>query len=230
MIDKVNSELCGGDNDGGLKSHKMMYEQKLGTYGKSSCDTIREGLTYAKALKNHHHGVESETLLTKLYDISKRYQSDHEITQSVNSLKSHCYARVVSVSSNEASNHETVQALSFKDYDDDDVPRYHFLEYDGSFDRCVIEGPITYDGGPTNKTSLSTDDIIFALGTPVICHGLDYIIDGELGDIRSWDSESKCYTVHWEDESLEPCEVHQSNVRVSKCICDECIQSLLLQF
>ena len=78
------------------------------------------------------------------------------------------------------------------------------------------------------KEKRSIERIVFALGTPAICHGLE--LDGQLGDIRSWNSESKCYTIHWEDESLEPCEVHQSNVRVPKCISDERIQSLKRAF
>ena len=68
------------------------------------------------------------------------------------------------------------------------------------------------------------------MGTPVICLGLERVdIDGQLGDVRSWNNETKCYTVHWEDESLEPCEVHQSNVRAPSCICNNCMKGLELE-
>ena len=79
--------------------------------------------------------------------------------------------------------------------------------YSGSFERCIVFGPLTWSS-TTKKNAIRVD------------------IDGQLGDVRSWNNETKCYTVHWEDESLEPCEVHQSNVRAPSCICNNCMKGL----
>jgi len=46
-----------------------------------------------------------------------------------------------------------------------------------------------------------------------------------LGDIRAWDKDTKCYTIHWEDESIPPCKVPRDRVFVPNCICDKCIES-----
>ena len=207
-----------------LKNHKNMYEQLIRFESKSSISAIRAGEDYGRTLKVHNHGVEAEWFLTKLAEIShSNHGPEHEITQNVSSLKHHCMDRVVSVTSSEAGIHQSSRALSFVEYVDDETMFYRFLKYDGNFERCLVEGPLICSGSTTNKQmSLLSDEIIFARGTPVICQDTNTNIDGQLGDVRSWNSESKCYTIHWEDESLEPCELHQTKVRVPKCICDEC--------
>jgi len=159
--------------------------------------------------------------------------ADHEITKAVAYKQSIFTCRAVSVSSNEADNLQHVKALSFEEYKDGD--HYRFIRYDDSFERCIVkDGADNSDA--TKSFSLSTDDIIFALGTPVICHDknsdfgdriyceeTDYYTirnligeDGvlRLGDVRAWNNENKCYTIHWEDESLEPSIVHRSKVIV----------------
>jgi len=223
LIRMVNSKLSGQVNDDSLKSHKLMYEQRLKWSGESHNDTIKSGMHYAKELKCNHFGVKAERLFIELYGISARYHGlDHEVTKDVSSKKAHYMVRVVSVSSNEAGRFQSSRALSTQDYYNDNAVFYQLRQYyDESFERCVVKGPLLYSGGPI---SLSCDEVIFALGTPVTCHGLERVdINGQLGDVRSWDSESKCYTIHWEDESIDPCEVHQSNVRVPNCICDQCM-------
>jgi len=233
LIHMVNSNLSGQVNDESLKSHKLMYEQKVDAFGQSSCDTIKTGLQYAKALKNHHHGVKAERLFIELYEISTRYHGhDHELTKGMDDIKAHFMVRVVSVSSNKAGRFQSSQALSTQDYYNDNAMLYQLRQYNESFERCVVKGPLLYSDGPTtnNEISLSSDEVIFVLGTPVavgvICHGLERV---QLGDVRSWNSESKCYTIHWEDESLESCEVHQSNVRAPSCICNNCMKGLELE-
>mgnify|MGYP000453224297 CR=1 FL=1 len=39
-------------------------------------------------------------------------------------------------------------------------------------------------------------------------------LNGKVGDIRSLDKKSRCFTVHFEDKSLEPCSVNCKKVRV----------------
>jgi len=235
LICMINSKLSGQtDDEENLKSHKMMYEQQTKKFGKSHPDPLKSGIQYAKRLKHHHFGVKAERLFIELYEISTRYHGpDHELTKSVRNNKSHYMARVVSVSSNEAGRFQSVQALSVKDYSDhnDTVVFYHIHEYDGISKRCVVNGPLICSNTTmNNEVHLSTDDIIFALGTPVVClDSGNADIDQQLGDIRAWNNETKCYTVHWEDESLEPCEVHQSNIHAPSCICSNCMKGLELE-
>jgi len=47
----------------------------------------------------------------------------------------------------------------------------------------------------------------------------------KLGDIRAWDKDTKCCTIHWEDESIPPCKVSRDRVFVPNCICNKCIES-----
>jgi len=228
IISHMESELDGEYDE---ESLKMMYEQKIDDLGKSSYGSIKSGLLYARALKLNHQGVKAERLLMELQDISKQHHgSDHEITKAVSDKKSWFRSRIVSVSSNEAGRFQSSsRALSFEDYDDDYDDNiaaiYRFMKYDGSFERCVVKEAQQNGFTSNDEFSLFSDNIIFALGTPVICYDLENPdIDGKLGDVRAWNSESKCYTIHWEDESLEPCEVHQCNVRVPRCICDTCME------
>ena len=231
MILKVKSKLSGQVDEESLKTYKIMYEQQIKTFGKSHSDPIKSGMDYAEALKLHNFGVKAERLFLELYEISTRYHGpDHELTKDVipRSVKDYFRSRIVSVASNQAGEFQSFQAFSIQDFGKDNVAFYQLIHYSGSFKRCIVFGPLIWSSTTTNNALfLSSDDIIFALGTPVICHGLERVdIDGQLGDVRSWNNETKCYTVHWEDESLEPCEVHQSNVRVPNCICDNCMKGL----
>jgi len=47
----------------------------------------------------------------------------------------------------------------------------------------------------------------------------------KLGDVRAWDKDTGCYTIHWEDESIPPCKVPRDRVFVPNCICKKCIES-----
>jgi hypothetical protein len=65
--------------------------------------------------------------------------------------------------------------------------------------------------------TVANTDIILVLGTPVICHGLEEEeahINGKIGDVRSVSEDDTVYTVHFEEEGLEPTEVKMENLRV----------------
>ena len=64
---------------------------------------------------------------------------------------------------------------------------------------------------PTN------DNVVFALGTPVFSH--DAATFGKLGDIIAWNLETQSYTIRWEDDTLDACEVHCSKIRVPWDVC-----------
>ena len=46
----------------------------------------------------------------------------------------------------------------------------------------------------------------------------DSALDGAIGDIRSWDRETNTYTIHFDDDSLEPCIVKPQNIEVSQAL------------
>ena len=93
LIRMVNSKLSGQVNDDSLKSHKLMYEQRLKWSGESHNDTIKSGMHYAKELKCNHFGVKAERLFIELYGISARYHGlDHEVTEDVSSKRAHYMA------------------------------------------------------------------------------------------------------------------------------------------
>jgi hypothetical protein len=78
-----------------------------------------------------------------------------------------------------------------------------------------VQGPIT---NPRNiedeKTyKVASNDIIFPLGTPVVCHGLDHTPDGKIGNLRK-DEETGHYKVHFEEKELKPCRVELGNIRI----------------
>ena len=160
LIRTVNSKLSGQVNDDSLSSHKLMYEQRLKNSGESSCDSIKSGMHYAKALKNHHLGVKAERLFIELYGISARYHGlDHEVTKDVSNNEAHFMIRVVSVSSNEAGRFQSFQALSVQDYENDNAVFYQLKHCDRSFERCIVKGPLIFSSTATNnEIHLSSDD------------------------------------------------------------------------
>ena len=95
--------------------------------------------------------------------------------------------------------------------------------YGDDFETCAIEGPFGRDREMSRSTlRLATTDIIYTLGNSVFLR----LGDGEehrhlfrkIGDIRSYDPETRYYTVHWKDDSLEPCAVHHYNLTVGNGI------------
>jgi len=241
FIEEVKSEINECDSEENLVCQKQIYEQTSKEFGESSPNAIQTGLKYADTLKRLHQGVKSEQLVYKLNDISHRsHGADHVITKAVGYRKDSYMCRAVSISGD----YQSSRALSFREYNQGPVRASHylFIEYDGCFEKCTVK-----DGQKT--LSLSTDNIIFALGTPVVCHDKNSDISTDLGDriyceetesytirnvigengvprlgdIRSWNIETQCYTIYWEDESFEPRIVHRSKVIVPSSFGNDCI-------
>ena len=170
-----------------------------------------------------HYGVRAEKLLKKLSEISERtLGSKNPVHKDLESLFGCCRVRALTRSAETGD--EKQNALTFSDYDRDGELHYNFLRYDGSFHTLLIEGPCSSEDPDlqSNELRVHNEDVIFALGTPVISH--DAVCFGELGDIISWDDETKCYTIRWEDESLEPCQIPRDKIRIPCCLCDECME------
>ena len=61
--------------------------------------------------------------------------------------------------------------------------------------------------------------VIFSDGTPVevVCHSLENPaahLNGKIGDARDYNKESRRYTIHFEDKSLEPVAITQTKMRI----------------
>jgi len=233
LIAMVKSGIAEGEElENLLKQQKVMYEHSV--QSKGEVQSIKPGILYANKLKEHDCGVEAEKLMNKLYEFAvQNHGPDHDVTNLVLSYKFDVKTRFVSVSSDVAGDQQSFQALSFNDYSNGDIEHFRFIRYDDSFKRCIVkDGPDSSDD--TNTFSLSTDDIIFALGTPVLCQDKDSDLDGDiiligdenmipkLGDIRSWNHETKCYTILLEDGDHRV--VHSSKLLVPRCICSDCLK------
>ena len=178
-----------------LESVKTVYERKH--RGKDSTDALRHGTLYAHELKKKvHQGLEMERLLMELSAMSRRIHGpDHEETKKlINSLQK-CQRRIVSI-------HGQGQCLA--------------LRYEGCGNQFLrVRGPIIE---PEHKqVTFKTKKYVPALGTPVIIEGMQHPnthLNGKVGEIQSWDKESHCFTVRFEDKSLDPCSIHKKKVRI----------------
>jgi len=176
-----------------LESLKTVYERRH--KGTDSTDSLRHGIAYAIALTKAHHTIEAERLLLELSAMSRQVHGpDHKLTEKVTQLLQKCQRRFVSI-------YGPGLCLA--------------LRYEGHSNHCLlVRGPIIE---PEHKqVTFKTKKYIPALGTPVIIEGMQHPnthLNGKVGDLRSWDKESGCFTVQFEDKSLEPCSVHQEKVR-----------------
>lgn len=149
-----------------------------------------------------------------------------------------CFIRALSIAP-QTCDEECFEALCFKGYCNRAQEFYLFDRYDinkgetiavndGSpcFDTCIIRGPFQSECGEIDRTrKVSTDGVLFSLGTPVICRGLENPdTRGKIGDIRLWDKDTKQYTIYFEDDDLEPCLVKTNDILVLHCYCDRWVK------
>ena len=199
-----------------LKHHEELYKHAVASEGESSQTALMHGKSFAKALKHLHYGAKAEKLLQKLLNISRRVHGDkHGQTARIRNSENHFMVRFL------------IHNASAKPFSLDNIgdaeKYYQLVEYEDSFFTLIIRGP--YKNSDDEDIQIgnfraSNDSVIFALGTPIICH--DEVNFGELGDIVSWDNEREHYTIRWEDESLGMSTVHRSDIRVPRCLCGEC--------
>ena len=231
-----------------LEQIKELYEVEAGK-NETSASTIQCGIQYAKALKKYHHGVQSERLFQKLLKVCKRiYGSHHKLTKQVRSTKNEgsnvwmtsegngeCYVFM----------HYDGSFEKFVGYDKNDKTKE---TEDGSLlpvqslsiDEVILDkgtivfsspNPIAHNDDPNQfvlgdisiwqlrKGKVTTRDDINTKPTELNSQDL------KLGDVQSFDPETKCYIVHWEDESIETCSVPRGRVFIPLCICTACIES-----
>ena len=149
--------------------------------------------------------IEAERLLTKLVAISKRVHGpDHQLTKKAESDLQFQKVRYVDVTRN------------------DKWERFQALRYDESGKKCILQGPITDECSRNvqeeRTLTVATEDILFADGTPVICHGLKDAmshLNGKIGDARCFVEENNTYEVHFEDKSVQLCLLYRGATALS---------------
>jgi len=92
---------------------------------------------------------------------------------------------------------------------------YMALRYEEDGKKCIVEGPT--DSNAKQTLTVESDDIIYTIGVPVTCHGLVKAshLNGKEGEVRSFDEEKQRHEILFEDESLKPCLVKPTNLRIS---------------
>lgn len=157
------------------------------------------GAQLALALFNTCRGVEYERLMAELLSDSRRvHEAEHEATKHLEGVKETLVVNTVWINS----------------------ACFEALHYDKD-DKLVVRGPLS-NGRVKHKDSrmenltVGQDEFTIGSGTPVVCHGLQKAahLNGEIGDIRSFEKNSGRYEVHFEDESLKPALVRHQNVRI----------------
>jgi len=166
----------------------------------------RSGAQLAMALFNTFRGVEYKRLMDELLQNSRRvHGADHETTRYLESVAEALVMNTAWLNSDNGE--EGIECKSV----------YEALRYD--VDQLVLRGPLSLQRRRKDEMRTVTvihDEIIIGSGTPVICNGLQKAshLNGEIGDVRSYDKESGRYEVHFEDESLKPALVRHQNVRI----------------
>lgn len=197
----------GLNNEEELELDRKLYEHDVKNYRQDELCTIRSGIDFALSLYNTDRSIESERLLTKLAAISKRVHGlDHWITKEIESDLHTNKERFVKIKSRNGK--QLFEALRY--------------EQDGK--KCVVQGPIAEPRNAQEEETFAVDtaDLRYALGTPLICHGLKIAgrpkkathLNGKIGDLRGWDDETNCYEVHFEDKKVGTRLVNRKFLRI----------------
>ena len=205
---KSNLEGNAGSECDDLKRFEAAHTKTVKTIGEDDQRSIVTAMALACALKETKQGVRAERLLMKYASISRRVCGpDHQMTQDCESTLKDAKVRMV----------------TFAVQDDDDIKIRHFqvLRYEEGMKRLAVKGPIDFDDprSPEGEESFTVDlyAVQLALGTPVVCYGLeesDSYLNGKIGDVRSYDEEEDYYEVCFEDSDLEPAFLCPENLHI----------------
>jgi hypothetical protein len=179
-----------------LPTWKKAYAKEVSFSGEGDLDALRKGRQLTYSLKKAHRAIESGMLLKKLLATSTLFHgAQHVMTSDLKRLLNQQKERYVHF----VYNGEPVgyQALRYTDDGKGLVVIYR---------KEVNVKPIT---GLSNGTTMTieTDRVIYNhQGTPVICHGLTKAVhlNGELGEIRDFDTKCHRYHVYFHNKNLKP--------------------------
>jgi hypothetical protein len=162
------------------------------------------GMNLIYAYMSEKRFIECQRTLVELVEMSRKINgATHDETQQLidilDQVKS-CDKRLVQLKSNQV---------------ESKVCGYLALRYEEDGMKCIVEGPTDSDAKQT--LTVDSSDIIYTIGVPVNCHGLVKAshLNGKEGEVRSFDEEKQRHEILFEDESLKPCLVKPTNIKIS---------------
>lgn len=162
------------------------------------------GMNLVYAYLSEKRFMECERTLVELIEMSRRlHGANHDETQTL----SEALDQIKSVGT---------QIVRLKSDEGESKGRgYMALRYEDDGKKCIVEGPTDSDAKKT--LTVDSSDIIYTIGVPVTCHGLINAshLNGKEGEVRSFDEEKQRHEILFEDESLKPCLVKPTNLRIS---------------
>lgn len=187
------SYIC---TEGELDERREEYARLVKEYGEDSQHALSNCICLGDDLNDAHHAIEAERLFTKCVALNRRIHGPHhENTGDAEQALRICQEREVII----------------KTENGDQI--FLALRYLTESDEYVVQR----EGENYTPFTIDASELHPVLGTPVVCHGLKKDLchlNGNIGDVRSWDEENECYQVHFDGKNLEPCPVQRRNIRV----------------
>jgi len=163
-----------------METRRRAYNFRLAKFGGHNSDSLVFGMDLARTLVLPYCGVERHRLWTKLLTIGYCIHShDHHLTKKAevdyNDIQSVLLCTL---------EHESLG---------DQPMRYKGLRYEDSGKNCDVR-----QSEQDPPVSVPSNSVLFYIGTPVICHGLENVIhlNGKIGDVQSCNKTTKQYGVH----------------------------------
>mmetsp|Transcript_35410 Transcript_35410/g.60162 ORF Transcript_35410/g.60162 Transcript_35410/m.60162 type:complete len:290 (-) Transcript_35410:59-928(-) len=201
------------------KKAQMWYERTIEQYGEDAHMTMEVGVNLANVLVDADRWIEAERLLKNLYDRCLRVHGsdiglNHTALYHVESALRFYQTRIIKLKSH---GNQQFEVLSSNERDC----------------TCTVRGPtgddlISRHTKDEETFTIDPHDILFSIGTPVICHGLEMSkiqkiqnLQGKIGVVMSWESwinpnkeTGVRYEIKFEDKNLKRCFLGEKFVRV----------------
>lgn len=201
MTAEKNIALAGSKMANLGKSKSKINIVENGNDENANMSAVGDGVRLAMDLKKTHRSIQAERMLATLAATGKRLLGpEHSLTKRAEKDLQEYQDRYVHMKAKEGK-------------------QYQALRYEEDGAKCVVQGPVAKPRKIQDEETLSVavEDIYPALGTPVICHGLEdnlSYLNGKIGDLRS-KSLLDSYKVHFEDKNnLLPIEIKLGNLRI----------------
>ena len=185
-----------------LSTLQDTYKHMSQNLGENDIMTMQCGVRLARDLFEASHTIEALRLLDKLLLTSRRvHGASHKQTKDAEYLWQRLKIRYVEIGNQP----------------------YQALRYEKDGDSYVVNGPVPanllgktrYDDDE-DTFSISSGDVSFTVGLPVMLHGLTKAahLNDKIGDIRDRCALSNRFIVHLEGKGLKPVKVKQENLRI----------------
>lgn len=171
-----------------INKHRALFKMHENT---DPFKHIVTGRLYAQALLDGYHSIEAIRVLQKLHPRSQQVHGpEHDMTRFIQHLIK-----------------KTIGAVRFATRDG----TFQAVRYEG--DKCFVRGPI---GTSEDLFSVNADTPLPSLGTPVVCQGFKNApeLNGKIGDVRSYDSNTQMFCVYFDDKRIAPKRVKNSNLQI----------------